>query len=185
MFWSKSTRTRWRAVFVPILMSARMTGSCSGGRPSSRRLSSAVGPSAPVIDAVPRSTSAPSRLTIRISVSRAPAGGLAMTACTSSPLEDGVAVVRRQATRLEPRLAPEPLAEWRKLAEVSRPFYRAPLEAEPLRRRVVVDRDVIVIDLFGQHLPWVTPWADQLRAVVGDVGFERFPVHGRPQISRF
>ena len=74
----------------PNSMSARMTGSCSGGRPSARRLSSAVGPSAPAIDAVPRSTSAPSRLTIRISVSRAPAGGLAMTACTSSPSKAGL-----------------------------------------------------------------------------------------------
>ena len=66
------------------------------------------------------------------------------------------------------------------LAEVSRPFYRAPSEAEPLRRRVVVDRDVVVIDLFGQHLPRAAPGAAQVRAVVGDVRFERFPVHGRP-----
>jgi hypothetical protein len=68
---------------------------------------------------------------------------------------------------------------------MGRPFDRAALEAQPLRRRVVVDRDVIVVDLFGQHLPRAAPRASKLRAVVGDVRVERFSKHGRPRIGRF
>ena len=49
-----------------------------------------VGPVAPSIHAVPRSTLAPSRLHIRMSVSRAPLAGLDMIALTSSPSKTGL-----------------------------------------------------------------------------------------------
>ena len=40
---------------------------------------------------------------------------------------------------------------------MGRTLGRAALEAEPLRRRVIVDRDVIVVDLLSQHLPRAAP----------------------------
>ena len=74
---------------MPTLMSRRITGSASGFS-SVNRWSSAVGnPSSPT-EAVPRSTSVPSRFTIWIVHCLAPAAGLVSMACTSSPSKEGL-----------------------------------------------------------------------------------------------
>ena len=129
-----------RSVFIPTLMSRRMTGSASGFSSFSRSSSAVVTLSSP-IDAVPRRTSVPSRFTI--DRGRASAG---VRICQDRPhllaFEHGISVVRGNVSGLEPSLSPQPLAQRRELAEVRRPFDRAALETEFLRGRVVVNRRV-------------------------------------------
>ena len=72
-------------------------------------------------------------------------------------LEGGVAVMRRQASGLEPGLAPDPLAQRRELAEMGRALDGAALKAELLRGRIVVDRGVGVVDLRVKHLLRAAP----------------------------
>jgi len=55
--------------------------------------------------------------------------------------------MRGNASGLEPGLAPHARAQRRELAEMRRPFDRPSLEAEFLRRRIVMNRGVGVIDL--------------------------------------
>ena len=60
--------------------------------------------------------------------------------------------MRGNASSLEPGLAPHARAQRRELAEMRRPFDRPSLEAEFLRRRIVMNRGVGVIDLSIEHL---------------------------------
>ena len=89
MFWSKSILIACRAVFMPTLMSARITGSVSGFSSPSRRLSAVSVPS-PSIEAVPRRISVPSRLIIPIAQTVWPGFGFSIWACTSSPSNTGL-----------------------------------------------------------------------------------------------
>ncbi len=66
-------------------------------------------------------------------------------------------VMRGNASSLEPGLAPHARAQRRELAEMRRPFDRPSLEAEFLRRRIVMNRGVGVIDLSIEHLVPLAP----------------------------
>ena len=74
MCWSKSIFTGCRAVFMPTLRSARMTGSVSGFNSPSRLLN-AVSAASPT-EAVPRKISVPSRLVMPIAQMFSPGFGL-------------------------------------------------------------------------------------------------------------
>ena len=89
MFWSGSIRTRWRPVLKPTGTSCRITGSAKGVSVANRASSAVGGPSAPTW-AVPRSTSVPSRFSMRIATWTAPSTGLSMKARTSSPSNTGL-----------------------------------------------------------------------------------------------
>jgi hypothetical protein len=69
--------------------------------------------------------------------------------------------MRGQAPGLEPGLAPDPLAQWRELAEMGRSFDGAALKPELLGGGVVVDRGMGIIDLGMEHLLRAAPWPDE------------------------
>ena len=176
MFWSNAIRTACRLLVCATFTSRRITGSASG-LSSAKRASSAVGACGSPTEAVPRSTSVPSRLTIWIWHWLVPGSGFDSIACTSSPSKS-VAVMRGQATALEPGLSPQPRAQRCELAEMRRAFDGAALEAELLRGGIVVDRGVRVIDLRVQHLTRLAPRPDQRPGRLCDLGIERFCSHG-------
>ena len=86
--------------------------------------------------------------------------------------------MRGNASGLEPGLAPHARAQRRELAEMRRPFDRPSLEAEFLRRRIVMNRGVGVIDLSIEHLVRLAPRSDQEIRGFRDDRLERFPSHG-------
>ena len=88
-------------------------------------------------------------------------------------LEGGVAVMRRQASGLEPGLAPDPLAQRRELAEMGRALDGAALKAQLLRGCIVVDRGVGVVDLRVKHLLRAPPRPDEQIAAFQYLGRER------------
>ena len=81
--------------------------------------------------------------------------------------------MRRQASGLEPGLAPDPLAQRRELAEMGRALDGAALKAELLRGRIVVDRGVGVVDLRVKHLLRAAPRAHEQIAAFRYLGRER------------
>jgi hypothetical protein len=77
--------------------------------------------------------------------------------------------MRRDAAGPEPISAPQPLAERRELAEMRRSLDGAALEAELLRRGIVMNRRVGIVDLRIEHLARLSPRTNQrTRGVVND-----------------
>jgi hypothetical protein len=93
--------------------------------------------------------------------------------------KDRVAIVRRDAAGLEPRLAPQLRAQRRELAEMGRALDGRGLEAHLLRHRIVVDRDVTVVELRGEHLLRRSPRPDERLAVIANQRVESPCGHGR------
>ena len=89
MCWSASILMVCRVVFMPGLMSLRMTGSVSGFN-SFSRCDSAVSLPSPPTDAVPRRISVPSFRVMPIAQMVWPGFGISMLACTSSPSNTGL-----------------------------------------------------------------------------------------------
>ena len=94
------------------------------------------------------------------------AGGFREVGADLLALEARVAVVRGQAPLGQPSRPPQRDAQRSELAEVRRTFNRAALEAELLRRRVVMDRRMAVVLLRREHLSRRAQWTDQLCAGV-------------------
>ena len=109
MCWSKSIFTSCRDVFMPTLMSRRITGSASGFNSFSRS-DSAVSVTSRPTEAVPRKISVPSLRVMPMAQMFWPGFGISIARLHLLALEYGVAVVRRQAAGLEPCLAPDALA---------------------------------------------------------------------------
>src|SRR5207244_6057202 len=86
----------------------------------------------------------------------------------------GIAVMRREAAGLEPRLAPDALTQRRELAEMGGALDGAALEAEFLRGRVVMDRRVGIVGLCMQHLLRLPPRSSEHAVAVGNFGVEWF-----------
>jgi hypothetical protein len=81
--------------------------------------------------------------------------------------------MRGNAPGLEPRVAPQAFAQRIELAEMRRSLDGRGLESDFLRHRVVVDRDVTIVHLRGQHLLRHAPRSDQRFAIVNNRGIER------------
>src|ERR1700733_5646825 len=93
----------------------------------------------------------------------------------------GIAIVRRDTSGFEPRFSPHILAQRRKLTKMRRPFDRAALEPEFLRRRIIVYRGVGVVDLGIKHLMWPAPWPDERIGGLRDDRFKRLRSHRTPR----
>ena len=92
-------------------------------------------------------------------------------------LDDHVQEVRRDASPLEPLLAPVRDGERVELAEVSGPFDRCTGQAELGGLGIVMDAGMPAVLLVGQHLHRRTERPDE-RPVVSpaDLGLERHPL---------
>src|ERR1700733_10873486 len=73
------------------------------------------------------------------------------------------------------------LAKRSKLAEVGRPFDRAALEPEFLRRGIIVNRGVRVVDLGIEHLMRPAPWPDERIGSLRNDRFKRPRPHRTPR----
>ena len=183
MCWSKSILTVCRAVFMPTLISARMTGSASGFNSPSRREARF-----PYLAADRRRAAQDLGAVALGHADRADAlarlrhldVGLHFLA-----LEYGVAVMRRQAAGLEPCLAPDALAQRRELAEMGRAFDGAALEPELLRGRIVVDRGMGVVDLRVEHLLRAAPRPGEHIVALQYLGVKACFIPGSPFAPAF
>ena len=84
--------------------------------------------------------------------------------------------MRGDASGLEPGIAPDAGAQRRELAEMRRPFDGAALKSQFLRRRIVVNRGMGIVDLRVQHLMRPPPRSGDGFSGFGDDGVKGF--HG-------
>src|ERR1700723_3157371 len=73
------------------------------------------------------------------------------------------------------------LAKRSKLAEVGRPFDRAALKPQFLRRGIIMNRGVRVVDLGIEHLMRPAPWPDERIGSLRDDRFKRLRSHRTPR----
>jgi hypothetical protein len=97
-------------------------------------------------------------------------------------LEGGIAVMRGNTSGLEPGISPQAHAQRSELAEMRRPFDRPSLKSQLLRRRIVVNGGVRIIDLGMEHLVRPAPRAGERIGGFGDDRLECFGLHGFPAI---